>query len=101
MATGFNNRIFATIDVGTTKICVLVAKQLEGNEIEIIGCGKSPSDGLSKGVVVDVAKTIYSIRSALKEAEIMAGIPIKTVTVGIFCAHISSLYFHIVFSIKQ
>ena len=101
MATGFNNRIFATIDVGTTKICVLVAKQLEGNEIEIIGCGKSPSDGLSKGVVVDVAKTIYSIRSALKEAEIMAGIPIESVTVGISGAHIASLNSQGVVPIKR
>ncbi len=101
MAKGFNDRIVATIDVGTTKICVLVAKQLDGQEIEIIGCGKAPSDGLSKGVVVDVAKTIYSIRAALKEAELMAGMPIESVTVGISGSHISSLNSQGVVPIKR
>ena len=101
MAKGFNDRIIATIDVGTTKICILVAKQLDGHEIEIIGCGKAPSDGLSKGVVVDVAKTIFSIRSALKEAELMAGMPIESVTVGISGAHIRSMNSQGVVPIKR
>ncbi len=101
MAKGFNERVIATIDVGTTKICVLVAKQLDGDDVEIIGCGKAPSDGLSKGVVVDVSKTIFSIRSALKEAELMAGIPIESVTVGISGAHISSINSQGVVPIKR
>jgi cell division protein FtsA len=101
MAKGFNDRIFATVDVGTTKICVLVARQLADKEIEVIGCGKAPSDGLSKGVVVDVAKTIHSIRSAIKEAELMAGVPIESVTVGISGAHISSLNSQGVVPIKR
>ena len=101
MAKGFNERIFATIDVGTTKICVLVARQLDGKTVEVIGCGKAPSDGLSKGVVVDVAKTIYSIRSAIKQAELMAGISIESVTVGISGAHISSFNSQGVVPIKR
>ncbi len=101
MAKGFNDRIIATIDVGTTKICVLVAKHLDGQEVEIIGCGKAPSNGLSKGVVVDVAKTIFSIRSALKEAELMAGMPIESVTVGISGTHIRSMNSQGVVPIKR
>ena len=90
MAKVFNDRIIAAIDVGTTKICVLVARQLDDQNVEIIGCGKAPSDGLSKGVVVDVTKTIYSIRAALKEAELMAGMPIESVSVGISGGHIQA-----------
>ncbi len=101
MAKGFNDRVIATIDVGTTKICVLVAKQLDGQEVEIIGCGKAPSNGLSKGVVVDVAKTIFSIKSALKEAELMAGMPIESVTVGISGSHIRSMNSQGVVPIKR
>lgn len=91
MTKVFNDRIIAAIDVGTTKICVLVARQLGEDEVEIIGCGKASSAGLHKGVVVDVAKTIYSIRAALKEAELMAGIPIESVSVGISGAHIQAM----------
>lgn len=88
---GFNEKIVTAIDVGTTKICVLVARQLDGNDIEIIGIGKAPSDGLHKGVVVDIAKTIYSIRTALKEAELMSGYILETVSVGISGAHVQSV----------
>ncbi len=101
MAKKFNGRIIAAIDVGTTKISVLVARQLDSQQLEIIGCGKAPSNGLSKGVVVDIAKTIHSIRSAIKEAELMAGMPIERATVGISGSHISSLNSQGVVPIKR
>jgi len=101
MAKGFNEQIITAIDVGTTKICVLVAKKLDDDSVEIIGVGKAPSDGLSKGVVIDVSRTIYSIRAALKEAQLMAGIPIESVSVGISGAHIQSLNSHGVVPIKR
>ncbi len=100
MAKAFNEQIITAIDVGTTKICVLVARKLD-NEVEIIGVGKSPSDGLNKGIVIDVSKTIYSIRTALKEAQLMAGMPIETVSVGISGAHIQSLNSHGVVPIRH
>ena len=56
------------LDIGTTKICVIVAELTE-NGIEIIGCGVSPSQGLKKGVVVNIDATVQSIQAALKEAE--------------------------------
>ena len=101
MAKLFNENVFAAIDVGTTKICVLIAKRKEKEGCEVIGIGKYPSDGLSKGVVVDVAKTIQSIRSAIKEAELMAGLAIESVSVGISGAHISSLNSQGVVPIKR
>ena len=94
MATVFSKKIIVSIDVGTTKICVLVAHVLEGEAFEIIGVGKSPSDGLKKGVVVDIAKTVHSIKNAIKEAEIMAGISIESASVGISGGHIHSLNSH-------
>lgn len=101
MAKVFNEQLITAIDVGTTKICVLVAKKLNNDDIEVVGVGKSPSDGLSKGVVTDVSKTIRSIRMALKEAELMVGIPIEHVSVGISGAHIQSLNSHGVVPIRR
>src|SRR5213075_3174104 len=87
----FNKDVLITsIDVGTTKICVLVGKKI-ADQIEIIGVGKSPSNGLKKGIVVDIAKTINSISHAVKEAEIMSGITIDSACVGISGNHISSM----------
>ncbi len=90
----FTGRLQVSIDVGTTKICVLVAQQLDQDRVEILGVGKAPSHGLHKGVVVDVAKTIHSIKSAVAEAEIMAGVKIEQALLGIAGAHISSRNCH-------
>ena len=101
MARVFSDRIITSIDVGTTKICVFVGHQLDSERIEIIGVGKAPSDGLRKGVVVDVAKTIRSIKAAVKEAELMAGIQIESAYVGISGGHIVSRNSHGVVPIKR
>lgn len=82
--------IITALDVGTTKICALVGRVLDDGSIDIIGIGKSPSEGLKKGVVVDVALTVESIRKAIKEAELMIGAPIESVVVGISGGHIQS-----------
>lgn len=99
--TVFSKKIVVSIDVGTTKICVLVAQVLDEESFEIIGIGKSPSDGLKKGVVVDIAKTVYSVKNAVKEAEIMAGMHIESASIGISGGHISSLNSHGVVPIKH
>lgn len=91
MAKVYSDRVIVSIDVGTTKICVLVAQHLHDNQLEILGVGKSPSDGLKKGVVVDVARTIHSIKAAIKEAELMAGFPIEAACIGISGGHIKSM----------
>jgi len=91
MAKVFAGKVITAIDVGTTKICVLVANQLDKDHIEIIGVGKAPSDGLKKGVVIDIARTVKSIKSAVKEAEIMSGHTIESAYVGISGGHIRSV----------
>jgi cell division protein FtsA len=101
MAHGYNDRIITAIDVGTTKICVLIAHPLDNEQVDIIGVGRAPSDGLRKGVVVDVAKTIHAIRAAIKEAELMAGLKIQSAVVGISGSHIHSYNSHGVVPIKR
>lgn len=101
MARITQDKIITSIDVGTTKICVLVGRVLDGQNVEIIGVGKAPSEGLKKGVVVDVAKTVYSIRTAFKEAELMAGLQLDSATIGISGAHIESINSHGIAPIKK
>lgn len=91
MVKVYADRIKTSIDIGTTKICVIIAQQLDADRIEVLGVGKAPSHGLKKGVVVDVAKTIYSIKRAVQEAELMAGIKVESAYIGISGAHIHSL----------
>lgn len=90
MAKIFADRLVVSIDVGTTKICVLVAHVLDKDHIEVLGIGKAGCDGLRKGVVVDIHKTIASIKSAITEAELMADVTINTAAVGISGGHIHS-----------
>jgi len=101
MAKLITGKTIVSIDVGTTKICVLVCQTLDNGACEIIGMGKSPSDGLRKGVVVDIAKTVMSIKNAVKEAELMAGMPIESASVGISGGHIHSCNSHGVVPLKN
>lgn len=82
--------IIAGLDIGTTKICVIVA-ELTGNGIEIIGCGTSPSRGLKKGVVVNIDVTVESIKKAVEVAEAMAGVSLDSAFVGIAGGHIKGI----------
>lgn len=83
-------RRWAAIDIGTTKICALVAGIDSNGAIEILGIGQTPSFGLKKGVVVDINTTVDSIKKAIKEAELMSGEKIESAAVGISGGHIQS-----------
>ena len=78
------------IDIGTTKICVLIAKVDPKNGVEVVGIGQTPSYGLKKGVVVNISKTVDSIKIATQEASRMAGVPVESAVVGISGGHIKS-----------
>lgn len=80
----------AAIDIGTTKIFVLIATTDVNGNLDIIGIGQHPSFGLKKGVVVNIAMTVDSIKKAVKQAEEMAGIKIESACVGISGSHIKS-----------
>jgi len=82
--------IVVGLDVGTTKVCTIVGHQSTSSDLEIIGIGSHPSYGLKKGSVVNIDKTINSIRCSLEEAKLMAGVDIKTATIGLAGNHIYS-----------
>jgi len=84
------NEIIVGLDIGTTKVCVVVASTNEAGKINILGVGRSMSDGLTRGVVTNIDKTVRSIQSAVSEAETQSGIKIQSVIVGIAGEHIQS-----------
>lgn len=77
-----NQEIFVSLDIGTTSIKVVVAEYINGN-INIIGVGNEKSRGLSRGVIVDIDDTVYSIRQAIAQAEQKANVKINEVIVGV------------------
>jgi len=85
-----NDRIVVGIDVGTTKICSLIAEVSEDEHLEVIGVGIVPSRGMKKGVVVNPDDVIESIVSAVQKAEQQSGYKIVSAFVGISGAHIST-----------
>lgn len=87
-------RIITGLDIGTTKICALIAEVSGDDNIEIIGIGLAPSNGLRKGIVVDIDKTSHAIKSAVQKAERMAGQKVESAYVGIAGSHIESINSH-------
>lgn len=83
--------IIAGLDIGTTKIACIISEIDASGELKIIGVGVSPSEGLRKGVVVNIDKTVHSIQKAVEEAELMAGVDVESVWVGIAGDHIRAI----------
>ncbi len=83
-------RVIVGIDVGTTKICVLVGELDRDGKLNIVGVGTCPSQGLRRGVVVNIEETVTSIAAALDRAERLSGKQITTAYVGIAGSHIAS-----------
>ncbi|MEC9372863.1 MAG: cell division protein FtsA, partial [Planctomycetota bacterium] len=88
------------LDIGTTKICVIVATRTE-NGVDVVGIGTHPSRGLRKGVVVDIDATVDSIKHAVEEAELMADCEITAVYAGIAGGHIRGFNSHGVVAVKD
>lgn len=79
------------LDVGTTKVCALIAEPAEAGPLQIIGVGSSPSRGMRKGVVVNLDACVASIRQAIEEAELMAGCSVERAFLGIAGPHVRGL----------
>lgn len=79
------------LDVGTSKVMVAVAEVLPDGELRLAGLGVSDSNGLKRGVVVNIDATVQSIQAALKEAEFMADCRITRVFTGITGSHIRGI----------
>ena len=95
-----DSELIVGLDIGTTKICVVVGDVSDG-KVNIIGMGVHPSVGLRKGVVVNIESTVNSISQAVQEAEMMAGCSISTVYVGIAGSHINGFNSHGLIAIKH
>jgi cell division protein FtsA len=91
--------IIVGLDIGTTKICAVVA-EMSGGTFNIIGIGSHPSVGLRKGVVVNIEATVDSIKKAVEEAELMAGCEISSVYAGIAGGHMTGFNSNGIIAIK-
>src|SRR5207245_8494812 len=85
-------RIIVGLDVGTTKVCAIVAAMSlrEPHTMTVLGVGHAPADGLSRGVVTNIEKTVRSIERAIAEAEAQSGVKMSHVVVDIAGRHIQA-----------
>lgn len=101
MSPKHDKQMIVGLDIGTSKIVAIVAEVSESGEVEIIGIGSNPSDGLKKGVVINIETTVSSIQAAVEAAEAMAGVKVHSVFAGIAGSHIKSLNSHGIVAIKD
>ena len=95
-----SGEIIVGLDIGTTKVCAVVG-EARPDGVEIIGMGSHPSEGLRKGVVINIEHTVASIKEALEEAETMAGCEISAVYAGIAGGHVKGFNSHGVIPLKE
>lgn len=81
------------VDLGTTKIAAIIA-EVEDEDLKIVGVGSTPSNGLKRGVIVNLEKAIESIEKAVDEASRMAGVKVDSCYAGISGSHIESINAH-------
>jgi cell division protein FtsA len=79
------------IDIGTSHVRVVIGNPRDGRDIDVVGIGQAPARGLRKGVVVNLDATVESIRAAVAEAELMAGLKVRHAHVGVSGAHVKGL----------
>ena len=79
------------LDIGTTKISIMIGRKNQYGKIDILAQGKAVSIGVSRGIVANIDQTVASIKEAVQEAETMSGVNIQEVFVGIAGQHIKSL----------
>ena len=76
------------LDVGTTKICAVIAQPAAHGGLDVVGIGTAPSRGLRRGIVVNIDSTVEAIKAAVGEAEQMAGVEVAGVYAGVAGGHI-------------
>ena len=85
------SELVVALDIGTTKVCTLVAEAQTGGTINLLGVGNVPCSGLRRGAVVDMARTVEAIIASVEMASAAAGVEIASVLVGVTGEHIASL----------
>ena len=79
------------LDIGTTKVCAVIGRRNEHGQLEVLGYGKAKSDGVMRGVVSNIEKTVQAIKAATELARKRSGIDFDWVHVGIAGQHIKTL----------
>ncbi|MCV6622543.1 MAG: cell division protein FtsA [Cellvibrionaceae bacterium] len=101
MANSSENKMIVGLDIGTSKVVAIVGEIGVDGQLEVVGIGSHRSNGLKKGVVVNIESTVQSIQRAVEEAELMAGCQIHSVYAGIAGSHIRSMNSHGIVAIKD
>ncbi|MBD3626945.1 cell division protein FtsA [Cyclobacterium sp.] len=89
-----NEKLIVGLDIGTTKICAIIGRKNEYGKLEVLGMGKAVSDGVIRGIVTNIDKTVNAITKAVNEASEMSNVDIGEVIVGIAGQHIRSAIHH-------
>jgi cell division protein FtsA len=95
------DNVYVGLDIGTTKVCAVIVKKNADDSLDVIGVGKAPSVGLRKGVVINIDATVNSIVEAVKEAEKVSGVQVKSVCAGIAGGHIKSFNSRGIIAVKN
>jgi cell division protein FtsA len=85
---GRKERYLVGLDVGTSKVAAIVGEMMADDSLEVIGIGVAESRGIRRGVVVNLEAAVESIKKAIEDAELMAGVEIDSVQLGISGPHI-------------
>lgn len=101
MAKKPNKDLLVGIDIGTSKVVTLVGEVAVDGKLNVIGYGSHPSQGLKRGVVVNIESTVQSIQRSVEDAELMAGCEIFSAYTGIAGSHIRSINSHGIVAIRD
>lgn len=101
MAKKPNKDLLVGIDIGTSKVVTLVGEMTNDGSLNVIGYGSHPSQGLKRGVVVNIESTVQSIQRSVEDAELMAGCEIYAAYTGIAGSHIRSINSHGIVAIRD
>ena len=92
--------VLTGVDVGTSKVCVLIAEIEPEGGIAVLGYGVAPCSGLRRGVVANIEATVEALRAAISEAQKSAGVGVGAAAVSISGAHIHGLNSHGIVAVR-
>jgi cell division protein FtsA len=81
-------RYIVGLDVGTSKVCAIIGESLDDGSLDVVGIGMAESRGIKRGVVVNLEAAVESIKKAIEEAELMAGVEVDSVHLALSGPHI-------------
>lgn len=81
--------IIVGVDIGTSKVCTVIGQVNRANQIEVLGYGSAPCNGLKKGIIINIDSVAQSIRQATEQAEQMANVTVNSVYINIIGANVS------------